>query len=245
MIQFTKMEGLGNDFVVVDERVHVNAPLVRALCDRHLGVGADGVLRVSSENEAVRMDYWNADGGVAEMCGNGLRCVALFAYENGMETSKTFVVMTALGERRVEVGDEVRVEIGPAEVGEPQSWEGETFYAASVGNPHLVGFGGNPDEIDVPKIGRALEQATPGGVNVGFAQATSGGIKLRVWERGVGETLACGSGMVAAAAVGRRLGLNGAIVTMSVRGGQALVELDGDTTWLTGPARIVFRGEFS
>ena len=238
------MEGLGNDFVVVDERVDVSADLVRVLCDRHFGVGADGVLQVSVDRGVVRMDYWNADGGGAEMCGNGLRCVARFAFENGLVSTKSFVVKTALGERRVEVGEEVRVEIGAVKLGESKSWQGETFHAASVGNPHLVRFGGNPDEVDVPNVGQELEQATPGGVNVGFAQASLDGIKLRVWERGVGETLACGSGMVAAAAVGQRLGLSGATVTVTVRGGQATVELEAETAWLSGPARLVFRGVF-
>jgi diaminopimelate epimerase len=243
-MRFVKMEGLGNDFVVLDQAVEVDRALVRRLCDRHFGVGADGVLRVGVDGSTVVMDYWNADGSTAEMCGNGLRCVALYAYDEGLVNSQSFVVRTMIGPRRVEVGEEIKVELGPVSVDEPRVWRGITFYPASVGNPHLVSLGEDPSDIDVASIGRTLDAETPGGVNVGFGALDREAIRLRVWERGVGETLACGSAMVAAGAVASFLGLVERSVDLHVRGGEATVELEDDTTWLTGPARHVFRGEF-
>jgi diaminopimelate epimerase len=242
-MHFTKMEGLGNDFVVVTDEVELTPTVVRFLCDRHFGIGADGVLQVGLANGLVAMNYWNADGGEAEMCGNGLRCVARFAFERGMVATRGFKVMTAVGERRVEALAEPRVELGPVAVGESFVWEGATFYAASVGNPHAVTIVDDPEKVDVARIGHALEAATPGGVNVEFVAIEPESIRLRVWERGVGETLACGSGMVAASAVTHHLGLVADRIKVEVSGGRATVEIESDTSWLSGPARTVFAGE--
>lgn len=242
-MHFTKMEGLGNDFVVVTGDVDIGADLVRFLCDRHFGIGADGVLRVGVADGTVAMDYWNADGGEAEMCGNGLRCVALFALENGLVSNTEFSVLTAVGERRVKASSRPRVELGPVSVGESFSWDGATFYAATVGNPHAVTVVDDPEKAEVARIGHDLETAMPGGVNVGFVASEPDALRLRVWERGVGETLACGSGIVAAAAVARHLGLVADQVAVKVAGGEAIVELEASTSWLTGPARTVFSGE--
>jgi diaminopimelate epimerase len=242
-MHFTKMEGLGNDFVVLTDEVEVTPAVVRLLCDRHFGIGADGVLQVGLANGSVVMNYWNADGGEAEMCGNGLRCVARFAYEREMVPTRSFTVITAVGERRVEALDEPRVELGPVAVGESFVWKGVTFYAATVGNPHAVTIVDDPEKIDVRRIGHDLEAATPGGVNVEFVAVEPDSIRLRVWERGVGETLACGSGMVAASAVIRHLGLMADRIEVEVPGGRATVEIEPDTSWLSGPARTVFAGE--
>jgi diaminopimelate epimerase len=241
-MRFEKMEGLGNDFVVLSGEVEVSPGIVRFLCDRHFGIGADGVLRVGKDGDTVVMDYWNADGGAAEMCGNGLRCVARFAFDHQLAATKSFKVRTAVGERRVEARPEPRVELGAAFVGESFVWEGATFHAARVGNPHAVTIVDDPEKSDVTGIGHRLEAATPGGVNVGFVAVEPESIRLRVWERGVGETLACGSGMVAATAVVRQLGLVGDQVDVDVAGGRARVEIEPETTWLTGPARTVFTG---
>lgn len=240
---FTKMEGLGNDFVVLTDEVDVTPAIVRWLCDRHFGIGADGVLRIGLANGSVVMTYWNADGGEAEMCGNGLRCVARFVYERKMVPTSSFTVITAVGERRVEALAEPRVELGPVAVGESFVWGGATFYTATVGNPHAVTIVSDPEKIDVARIGHELEAATPGGVNVEFVAVEPESIRLRVWERGVGETLACGSGMVAASAVTRHLGLVADQVEVEVPGGRATVEIESDTSWLTGPAHTVFAGE--
>ena len=242
-MRFEKMEGLGNDFVVLSGEVGITAGVVRFLCDRHFGIGADGVLQVGSDGEIVVMDYWNADGGAAEMCGNGLRCVARYAYDHQLATTQSFKVRTAVGDRRVEAHAEPRVELGAALVGDSFVWEGATFHAAKVGNPHAVTIVEDPEKADVLGIGHRLEAATPGGVNVGFVAVEPESIRLRVWERGVGETMACGSGMVAAAAVARQLGLVGDQVDVEVAGGRAWVEIEPETSWLTGPARTVYSGE--
>jgi len=242
-MRFTKMEGLGNDFVVVDAPVSLDADLIRRLCDRHFGIGADGVLRVGRDSQSVVMDYWNADGSSSEMCGNGLRCVALYAYDRGLVDQKEFLVRTPVGLRRVEVGAHVRVELGPAVVADTISWGGITFHFVSVGNPHLVTLEADPDRVDVATIGAGVEGLVPGGANVGFGSMAGDALRLRVWERGVGETLACGSGMVAAASVAHHLGLAPKSVVLQVRGGAATVDIDHETTWLTGLARTVFTGE--
>ena len=151
--------------------------------------------------------------------------------------------MTAVGARQVEALTEPRVELGPVAVGESFVWNGVTFYSATIGNPHAVAIVDDPEKLDVAQIGRELETATPGGVNVEFVAIEPESIRMRVWERGVGETLACGSGMVAAAAVAYRLGRATTRVEVEVPGGRGTVEIEPDTSWLTGPARTVFTGE--
>ncbi len=242
-MRFTKMEGLGNDFLIVSDDVDITPAQVAWLCDRHFGVGADGVLRVGADQDLVLMEYWNADGSTAEMCGNGLRCVARYASETGLVSAERFRVRTPVGERWVEASPEPRVELGLATVGESFEWAGLRFYSASVGNPHAVTVVDDPDLIDVARIGAELEREVPGGVNVGFVAQGPKCLRLRVWERGSGDTLACGSGMVAATAVAQHLGLVNAQTAIDVPGGRAQVELETDTSWLIGPARFVFRGE--
>lgn len=253
MMRFHKMEGLGNDFVVVGAEVGIDPDLVVRLCDRRRGVGADGVLRVSRGEEMVRMEYWNADGSDAEMCGNGLRCVARYAYDRGLVESERFVVMTPVGERRAEIlgGDLIRVELGPVTVGERTELEGRAFTTASVGNPHAVTFVPDPGDADVAGIGARVGAnltVFPRGANVEFvAVRGERDLRLRVWERGVGETLACGSGIVVSAAVAAaegRVAPTGRI-SVEVAGGTAVVILDDHTTWLEGPARYVFEGSLA
>ncbi len=243
-MRFVKMEGLGNDFVVVDEAVEVHPDLVRAACDRHRGVGGDGLLQVTREGGVVVMGYWNADGTNAEMCGNGLRCVTRYAVDFGLEAGPEFTVRTPAGLRRVRYADEPAVELGPVAVGEESQFQGHQFWAATVGNPHAVTFVESVATAPVATLGSALEAATPGGVNVEFVEVVSSGrLEMRVWERGVGETLACGSGMAAAAAVAQHQGRTTATVTIGVPGGEGTVELTRAGVWLTGPARYVFQGE--
>lgn len=241
-MKFTKMEGLGNDFVVVGAEVSLDRTQIRWLCDRHFGIGADGVLRVGLHNAQVRMEYWNADGSDAEMCGNGLRCVARFARENHLVEGDKFSVSTPVGDRWVFDRDEPRVELGPVMLGSRFQFEGLTFHRVMVGNPHAVTVVEDTDLVDVPGIGSRLERSTPGGINVGFV-APGNHLRLRVWERGSGETLACGSGMAAAAAVAREAGIGSDQVAIDVPGGKAQIELELTTSWLTGPARSVFSGE--
>ena len=243
-MQFTKMEGLGNDFVLVDGSVNVTSDLVRRVTDRHRGVGADGLLQVSLQDGLVHMGYWNADGSPAEMCGNGLRCVARFAYDRGLVPATSFAVVTPLGERRVTVADEPRVELGPAVVGEILEFEGWTFQKVAVGNPHAVTFVSDLSSAPVVELGSELSRLTPGGTNVEFVRVIDRyKLEMRVWERGVGETMACGSGMVAAAAAAHHLGFSDQEVTIKVPGGDGMVELDGTTSWLVGPVSYTFTGE--
>jgi diaminopimelate epimerase len=243
-LKFVKMEGLGNDFVLLGPEENVDADLVQKLCDRRRGIGADGLLQVSSSDGVIVMGYWNSDGSTAEMCGNGLRCVARFAFDQGLAPDAEFDVVTPAGSRRVQVSDSPRVETGPTSVSTPFLFENRDFMPVRVGNPHAVTIVGEVGAADVAGIGARLEAATPEGVNVEFVRvADRTHIEMRVWERGVGETLACGSGMVAAVAAAHHLGLVDELVTVRVAGGEGVVALAGDTSWLTGPASYVFSGE--
>ena len=240
-MKFTKMQGLGNDFVVLDDSVEVSPELVRALCDRHFGVGADGVLTVGTGGGGVTMGYWNADGSSAEMCGNGLRCVARFAVDRGMAAGGTFVVETPAGPKQVEVNDEIRADLGMPVVGDMAEIGGRFFRNVSVGNPHAVTEVDDVRIAPVAAVGSALQAAYPHGVNVEFVKIADSRVDMRVWERGVGETLACGSGIVAAAAVARRNG-GGDEITVTMPGGTARVEFSEGQAWLIGPAEYAFEG---
>lgn len=250
-MQFVKMEGLGNDFVVVDGPRDISTEQIGAWCDRRRGIGADGVLEVSGAEAAggadVRMRYWNADGSVAEMCGNGLRCVARYAHDRGMVEGPEFVIATAVGRNRAQVLDDgrVRVQLGPFEVGDLVDVDGRAFRCASVGNPHAVTFVDEAPTELVHSLGPRVE--TDGqfaeGANVEFVTVHDGHLSLRVWERGVGETLACGTGAAAAAAVAMADGAAGSTVTVELLGGPLDVDLVDDQAWITGPANYVFRGE--
>ncbi len=240
------MEGLGNDFVVVAGPQSLSATQVEALCDRRRGVGADGVLVVSPLRQRVEMTYFNADGSAAEMCGNGLRCVGLLAVELGMVSGPELVVDTPVGPRRVQVGgSEVTAELGPVTVGETRRIADRDFQLVSVGNPHAVTWVTDPEKIPLQAMARKMQGEFPEGVNVEIVSLDSPGrLSMRVWERGVGETDACGTGAVAAAAAGHAQGLTRRRVEVSLRGGVAGVELGQDTSWITGPARLVYRGEW-
>ncbi len=242
------MEGLGNDFVVLEGPVELSGDDVSRICDRRRGIGADGVLVAEKLGpQRVAMAYWNADGGAAEMCGNGLRCVARYAVDRGWTDGGTFVVETPVGPRQAMVdGDDITVELGPFELaGSSVIVGGLELVSVSVGNPHAVTMVTDPAEAPVSEQGRVIEHhhLFPAGTNVEFASVRDPEtIQLRVWERGVGETLACGSGAAAAVAVARQRGEVGDRVTVQLPGGSLLVELRGGDAWLTGPANTVYRG---
>jgi diaminopimelate epimerase len=267
-VRFDKYEGLGNDFVVVDAASDddLSPAAVSALCDRHFGVGADGVLLVLPARSpacAARMRVVNADGSVPEMCGNGLRCVALHLarrageareHANGLELR----VETDAGERacRVDLGGTeamVTVDMGLVRVmgDRSVSFDGGSAVVAvaDAGNPHAVLFGdftrGDAERIG-PRI--ATHPDFPRGTNVEFARAGADGIDVVVWERGVGITLACGTGACATAAVACDKGLvrRGRPVTVRLLGGplEVTIEESGRAT-MRGPARHVFSGETS
>jgi diaminopimelate epimerase len=270
-VRFAKYEGTGNDFVMVvdleDERAFT-AEESSAVCDRRFGVGADGMIRiVRGRDAALFMDYRNADGSVAEMCGNGVRCVAAFARDAGLIDMLEFDVATRAGIHRVELRTDGRVSVAmgtPAFAKSAIPMRGpawETFLAEpfdigggltvkasalSMGNPHLVLLvEDDPDRFHVAHIGAALErhELFPEGTNVEFAHVTPDAILTRVWERGSGETMACGSGACAVAVAANEAGLAPARTMVRFPGGDLEVERREDgVVVLTGPAGRVFEG---
>jgi diaminopimelate epimerase len=269
-IALTKLHGLGNDFLVIldrgdpaaaDEVLGADAELARRLCNRHLGVGADGLIwgrlleRSSDADEADRLTFrlWNADGSEAEMSGNGMRCLAHAALDEGwIGEDEPVGVITPAGRREVRVkrsGSEpgltwATVEMGPVKVGgeESRCHVGHGQLLVDVGNPHLVVLGPDPDGVDVRTLGPLLEGTDPAGLNVEFVALGPGPdtVTMRVWERGVGETEACGTGSVAAAAALHHWERVGPMVTVQQPGGAAAVELRADgTATLAGPSRHI------
>ncbi len=238
MIRLEKYHGLGNDFLVLLDlgaRRPVEPGEVRALCDRNRGVGADGVIRVTPgpQGSDCTMELYNADGGRAEMSGNGIRCLAMAMVDAGLSGPR-LVVSTDAGTRLVTVDDDgwASVDMGMAKI---DAKDGGVAFV-DMGNPHTVvalSEGEDLDRLDV--VGRAKAY---GGRNVEFVVIGPGPdhLTLRVWERGVGETLACGTGACAAAAAAFVWGRVGKHVTVSQPGGNATVRLEPETIVLSGPA---------
>lgn len=271
-LRFTKMHGLGNDFVVLDgvrQRIAPDAALIRRLADRRFGIGCDQVLLVEPPRlPGTDFHYriFNADGSEVEQCGNGARCFARFVRAEGLSDKDEIPVGTAAGIIRLylEGDDQVRVNMGipsfePAEIpfiadapalSYPLEVAGQTLHlsALSLGNPHAVLLVEDVESAPIAELGPLIERHPrfPKRVNVGFMQIVSpDAIRLRVYERGVGETLACGSGACAAAISGQRLGLLGPSVQVSLPGGDLRIEWQGEgqPVWMTGPAERVFTGE--
>ncbi len=270
-LAFTKMEGTGNDFVVIDafrQPVVLTPDQIRRLADRHYGVGCDQVLLVEPPQAAdadFRYRIFNADGGEVEQCGNGARCFARFVHERKL-TRKDEIVVDTLGGRirpRLLADGRVSVQMGvpcfePATVPfiAPAAAlvydldvDGETVPASvlALGNPHAVLRVPDVERAPLGTLGPRLERHPrfPRRVNAGFMQVVDAAhIRLRVWERGVGETLGCGSGACAAVVAGRRLGVLGETVEVGLPGGVLSVRWagEGEPVWLTGPARTVFEG---
>jgi diaminopimelate epimerase len=250
-MEFVKMEGLGNDFVVIQGPLRPTSDEVQRWCDRRVGIGADGVLAVTAgDDDGVSMQYWNADGSAAEMCGNGLRCVARYSVDQGLVAGPEFEVSTEGGPRRVRVGPlAVRAELGPVQAGgDSVELAGYDLATVSVGNPHAVAFVDDCYAVPVQAVGPVVEGDPhyPSRTNVEFATViATDRIALRVWERGVGETLACGTGAAAAVAEGHRSGRTGSSVTVVLPGGELLVEIVEGTAWIEGPANAVFAGSLA
>lgn len=238
------MQGLGNDFIVLDGPVSLSAEEIARLCDRRFGVGADGALVVTN-GETIRMEYWNADGSPAEMCGNGLRCVARYAYDKGWAADRNFGIQTPIGIRAARVlEDDVEVELGSPKVLGHTTIGDLRYHLIDVGNPHAVAIVDDPGSVAVTLIGPqvATDAQFANGTNVEFASVEDGAVSMRVWERGVGETSACGTGMVAAAFVATKTdGLSGPIA-VTVPGGEGFVDFRDGVAWLRGPAEYSFRG---
>lgn len=268
-LSFTKMHGTGNDFVLLNAMrrpVRLNAALSRTLCDRHFGVGADQLLVLGPSKKAdFRMRIVNADGSEVEMCGNGIRCAARYAFERGIVKKKEMSVETLAGIIRPSLQkDLVRVDMGApvldAEkiptrgkgriIDAPFRWTGNEvkMTCVSMGNPHAVIFVDDLFKVPAGIWGPQIENHSffPKRVNVEFAQVLSPrNVKARVWERGAGLTLACGTGACAVAVAGVLTGRLRRDVAVSLPGGDLRVEWAADEhVYLTGPATYVFEGEF-
>ncbi len=279
-LRFTKMQGAGNDFVMLNgvaQRVNLSPEQVRRLADRRFGIGADQVLLVEPARAGAdfRDRIFNSDGGEVEQCGNGARCFVRFVRDEGLTDKQAIRVETDAGliAPQLERNGEVTVDMGaPAFdpvavpfdasgldqvlIGDDAAWrlpiDGReaVLSVVSMGNPHAVQVVTNVDTAPVAQEGPLLENHArfPRRVNAGFMQVVDRQqIRLRVWERGAGETLACGTGACAAAVVGIRRGLLESPVTVETRGGQLTIGWDGPGTQqsvrLTGPATKVFEGE--
>ena len=251
------MQGLGNDFVLLDCREKFPEGmerLVPALCDRRLGVGADGVLCLCPSVRADwRMRIFNADGSEAELCGNGLRCLGRWLREHGAMSGETVQIETGAGLRRVTVpaSGPVTAELGLPDIAEDRKIAvKDTTYTGTVvsmGNPHFVIQAGDLEGLPLAELGPLLEQSFPGGVNIEFVrQVCRERIELRIWERGCGETLACGTGACAAAAALYARGALEDWVTVVMPGGRAEVHFDRlGRLSLTAPAVTVYEGELA
>ena len=257
-IEFTKMQGAGNDYIYIDclpgEPSFDPGRLAAHLSRRRLSVGADGLVLICPSDKAdVRMRMFNADGSEGMMCGNALRCVAKYLYERGICDKKVVEVETASGIRYASVlsSGEVTAYIGRAEFGDGAAVTAGgreyVFCRVSVGNPHAVCFTGGVRGLDLGSIGPVVENAPVFGerVNAEFAEAAKNGFDVRVWERGSGETLACGTGACAVAAAAVRSGKAdaGEEIAVNMRGGVLKVRCTGSyELYLTGGAVTVYDG---
>jgi diaminopimelate epimerase len=278
-LKFTKMEGAGNDFVVLDgvtRALDINPQRARRIADRHFGVGCDQILLVEKPQRAdadFRYRIWNSDGGEVEQCGNGARCFVRFVHDKGLTKKTEIRVETLSGviAPRLEADGQVSVDMGaprldPADVpfdvrglrpvGKrwPLEVDGAAFEVAvlSMGNPHAVQIVKDVEAAPVTTQGPLIERHPrfPKRTNAGYMQVVDrASVRLRVWERGAGETLACGTGACAAVVTGIREGLLGDTVRVATRGGQLTIRWAGGennpgrSVWMTGPAVTVFEGE--
>jgi len=266
-MRFVKGHGTGNDFIViadVDAQLHLTDAAVQALCDRHFGLGADGVLRVVptaavdgatdlAPDAPWFMDYRNADGSIAEMCGNGIRVFTRFLYDAGLESGDQITVATRDGLKSVtqRAIDEYAVDMGSPVITEPAPTslvvDDEKYDAVqvSMGNPHAVLFVDDLATASVRTLGPRIEGGFPAGANVEFVRVDGlHAISMRVWERGVGETFSCGTGACAAAVAAAYAGHTARRVTVDLRGGRLHIDwTSAGPGVMTGPAVFVAAGE--
>jgi len=271
LLEFTKMHGLGNDFMVVDlisQKAFLDTLTIQRLADRHFGIGFDQLLIVEPPdvpNADFKYRIFNADGSEVEQCGNGVRCFARFVHERQLTTKTKIKVQTKSGIVEPELGANgwVRVNMGypkflPQEIPfvaedvenlydiDLSSDEQLTIDVVNMGNPHAVTIVPNVISAEVARIGPIVEshERFPQRVNVGFMQIVDEKrARLRVFERGVGETLACGTGACAAAVSGMRRGLLSNAVEVELAGGKLLIEWrEGEVVWMTGPTATVYHG---
>jgi diaminopimelate epimerase len=277
IMKFTKMQGLGNDYVYVNcfkEKIENPSELAVRISDRHFGVGSDGLIMINPSDKAdFEMEMYNADGSRGEMCGNGIRCVAKYVYDYGL-TDKTSISVETLGgikylDLTVEDGKVslVKVDMGRPElepsripvvaegdraVDEPITVDGKEYRmtCVSMGNPHAVVYVDcDVKELPLEEIGPGFEhhERFPKRVNTEFVRVLDRKtVEMRVWERGSGETLACGTGACAVAVSSALNGLTEDEVTVKLLGGDLRIQWDRerDTVYMTGPAAVVFDGEW-
>ncbi len=276
-MRFTKMHGIGNDYVYVDgwdHRVVDPAELARRVSDRHVGIGADGLILIDPDDAAdCRMRMFNADGSEAQMCGNGIRCVAKYAYDHGRSRANPMTVATLAGVKTIDltVGPDGKVAAAAVDMGEPilrggdipTTFDGDRVIdrplevagrtwavtCVSMGNPHAVVFVEDLAAVELPVVGPAFErhEAFPERVNAHFVQVHSPGeVTMATWERGSGITLACGTGACAVCVAGVLTGKAAREITAHLPGGDLQLvwrEADGRVI-MTGPAEEVFSGEW-
>ena len=274
MIKFTKMHGLGNDYVYIDaihQKIEDESSLAKFVSERHFGIGSDGLILIcKSEIANFKMRMFNSDGSEAEMCGNGIRCVAKFVYDKGLTQNKTITIETLAGIKILQLNvKDGKVDTVKVDMGEPilnsklipvisneeiiknlklkTNNEEFIFTCVSMGNPHAVTIVNNVKDFNVEKYGRVFEvdKVFPRRTNVEFAEIVDkNNIKMRVWERGAGETLACGTGACATAVACNLNGLTEREVNIELLGGILKVEWNekDNHVYMTGPAVTVFDG---
>ena len=273
-MKFTKMHGLGNDYVYVncfEEKIDNPPAVARFVSDRHFGIGSDGLIMINPSKTAdFEMEMYNADGSRGEMCGNGIRCVAKYVYDYGL-TDKTQISVETLGgikylDLTVEDGKVslVKVDMGKPElksdlipiisenekvIDEPIEVDGQVYHmtGVSMGNPHTVIYVDDVKNLDLEKIGPKFEnhERFPKRINTEFVHCIDRNtVEMRVWERGSGETLACGTGACAVAVASILNNLTDTRVTVKLLGGDLQIEWDRekDRVFMTGPATVVFDG---
>lgn len=274
-MKFTKMHGLGNDYVYMDaihQNIENESSLAQFVSDRHFGIGSDGLILIfKSERADFKMRMFNADGTEAEMCGNGIRCVGKFVYDKGLTNKTTITIETLAGIKVLDLNvKEGKVETVKVDMGEPilnpekipvisneelvqnlkvKALDREfTFSCVSMGNPHAITVVKDTKEFEVEKYGKILEVANvfPNKTNVEFVEILDEQhIKMRVWERGAGETLACGTGACATAVACNIKGLTQRHVYIELLGGTLEIDWNEEDNhvYMTGPAVTVFEGE--
>ena len=274
MIKFTKMQGLGNDYVYMDaihQKIENESSLAQFVSNRHFGIGSDGLILICKSDVAdFKMRMFNSDGSEAEMCGNGIRCVGKFVYDKGLTDKTTVTVETLAGIKTLELNTkEGKVETVKVDMGEPilnpkeipvisdeepvknlmLEAEGRKFKftCVSMGNPHAITEVEDTEKFDVEKYGKVLEidKAFPNKTNVEFIQIVDKNhVKMRVWERGAGETLACGTGACATAVACYLNGKTDKNVEVELLGGKLYIEWNEENNhiYMTGPAVTVFEG---
>lgn len=277
MVNFVKMEGLGNDYVYVDctkfddKRVEEISKMAKKISDRHFGIGSDGLILICKSDIAdFRMRMFNSDGSEAEMCGNGIRCVAKFVYDNGLTNKEQINIETLAGIKKIDLTvEDGKVALATVNMGRP-ILEAEKipvisdenpvknlklkaedrefiFTCVSMGNPHAVTVIDDVDSFEIEKYGPLLEvnEKFPKKANIEFIQIIDKThIKMRVWERGAGETLACGTGAcaVCVSAILNDLVEKNEEINIELLGGTLKIRWD-DYVYMTGPAKTVFKGE--